>query len=1217
MTFVDFTKLNQREDSPLEAQEHLQLLIECAKEHAVYTMDAEGRIDYWNTGAQALFGYTKNEIIGQSAALLYTVEDRVGNELESQLREANERGSAEDERWHVRKDGTRFFASGVLTLLGDSPVTAGTAHGYAMIARDLTERKTAAESIRFQANLLDAVEQSVIATNLDGIVIYWNQFAQQLYGWTAQEALGRHIMELTTPEVMTEEALEIISHLRQGKSWTGEFDVQRGDGTKFPAQIITSPINDDKGTLIGIVGVSIDITERKRQEASLVELTRQLERQARVFNTTLSAITDFAYIFDREGRFLYANQALLDLWALKLHEAVGKNFFDLQYPDDLASRLQQQIQQVFDTRRGLKDETPYTSPTGVSGYYEYIFSPVFAPDGTVEVVAGSTRDISERNRVETALRESPERLQMAMNVAKIYSWEMNLATQQIEWSNNQERIIGFHLPSDFATANSFIHSEDREETVKLISQAIIGGADYESEFRLVNPKSGEIVWVRGQGVLVGNAQNSPHRFVGITQNITERKHTEILLDTQKQALEMVVGGSPLAEVLKYLTGIVEHQSAGSSIASILLLDEQGRLHNGASPSLPEDYVQAIEGIKADKSVGTCSAAAATCKAIITHDIAADPKWQDLKHLPLGLGLQAAWSLPIVAADKRVLGTFGTYFREKREPTKLEQETVEILAKTAALAIERKRAEEKLNASEERLRGIFEASRDGILVEDDERIVYVNQSYTHLFGYEAAEELVGKHVSLVISPEDTERLLEFGKTRVRGELVASVYEFKGKRKDGTPIEVEASVSASIVGGHSYITTIVRDITERKQAESHLRESEERFRAMFEQANVGIVQASFDGILLKVNPGFCKIVGYSEEEASGMAIRDLTHPADYEKEKALTRQLMAGEIPGYSIEKRFLRKNGRLVWGQMTATLVSQSPGEPFYMLAIVEDITERKQAEEALRISQAKLQESNDELERRVMERTGDLSETNAILQQEIKARQRIEAERIELLRRVILAQEDERRRIAREMHDQFGQGLSALTLKLAALKEKFGEQLKLREQLEMLEAVAKQLDADVDFLAWELRPAVLDDLGLPAALKAYVQDWSKHFNVLAELQVTGMRKERLTNEIETVLYRITQEALNNAAKHAHAGKVGILLEHYDRHVSLIIEGDGVGFDAGQAFGQNDKGLGLIGMRERAALVGGTAEIESKPDEGTTVFIRIPAPPAPGGGEQHG
>jgi PAS domain S-box-containing protein len=265
--------------------------------------------------------------------------------------------------------------------------------------------------MRLQARLLDTIEESVIATDLDGIVIYWNHFAEKLYGWTAQEVLGRQIIELTTPEIMAEQALEIMSQLRQGESWTGEFRVQRRDGTTFPAQVINSPISDDEGNLIGIVGVSTDITERKRQEESLKELTDKVERQARNFNTTLSSITDFAYIFDRDGRFIYVNQPLLDLWGRSLDEAGGKNFFDLQYPDDLALRLQQQIQQVIDTKQRIRDETPCTSPTGVEGFYEYIFTPVFAADGSVEVVAGSTRDFTDRKRVEEALRSSEAELQ--------------------------------------------------------------------------------------------------------------------------------------------------------------------------------------------------------------------------------------------------------------------------------------------------------------------------------------------------------------------------------------------------------------------------------------------------------------------------------------------------------------------------------------------------------------------------------------------------------------------------------------------------------------------------------------------------------------------------------------------------------------------------------------------------------------------------------------
>jgi two-component system CheB/CheR fusion protein len=128
----------QAEGLVLEAKERLRLLVESAKEHAIYTMDADGRIDYWSTGAQALFGYTESEIIGQSATLLDTSEDRESNVLERELREADGRGSTEDERWHVRKDGTRFYASGVLTLWRDERVEADAAHGYAMIARDRT-----------------------------------------------------------------------------------------------------------------------------------------------------------------------------------------------------------------------------------------------------------------------------------------------------------------------------------------------------------------------------------------------------------------------------------------------------------------------------------------------------------------------------------------------------------------------------------------------------------------------------------------------------------------------------------------------------------------------------------------------------------------------------------------------------------------------------------------------------------------------------------------------------------------------------------------------------------------------------------------------------------------------------------------------------------------------------------------------------------------------
>jgi PAS domain S-box-containing protein len=164
-----------------------------------------------------------------------------------------------------------------------------------------------------------------------------------------------------------------------------------------------NPVRDENGVVIGFLALVVETTRRVMQE----------RERAEVFDTTLSAITDFAYTFDRDGRFLYVNKALLDLWGLPLAAAVGRNFHDLKYPLELADRLQQQIQQVIHTRQILRDETPYTSPTGASGYYEYIFSPVFSPDGSVSVVAGSTRDISLRKNLELKVQETVIELRAA------------------------------------------------------------------------------------------------------------------------------------------------------------------------------------------------------------------------------------------------------------------------------------------------------------------------------------------------------------------------------------------------------------------------------------------------------------------------------------------------------------------------------------------------------------------------------------------------------------------------------------------------------------------------------------------------------------------------------------------------------------------------------------------------------------------------------------
>jgi signal transduction histidine kinase len=254
------------------------------------------------------------------------------------------------------------------------------------------------------------------------------------------------------------------------------------------------------------------------------------------------------------------------------------------------------------------------------------------------------------------------------------------------------------------------------------------------------------------------------------------------------------------------------------------------------------------------------------------------------------------------------------------------------------------------------------------------------------------------------------------------------------------------------------------------------------------------------------------------------------------------------------------------------------------------------------------------MEARVRERTADLARTNEALQAEVRERCRAEEARTELRRRLATAQEDERRRISRELHDQVGQQLTSLTLTLKALRN--GGQGLAPEQglLERLQKTAEGVGRAVHDLALRLRPAALDDLGLPAALQSAAEGWSRRAGVEVDFHSACLEGRRLPGEVETTLYRVVLEALHNVLKHARARHVSVILERRDGHAVAIVEDDGTGFDAEAArLGQPTGRLGLLGMRERMALVGGALEVESTPGAGTTVFARIPLPAEGEGG----
>jgi signal transduction histidine kinase len=253
--------------------------------------------------------------------------------------------------------------------------------------------------------------------------------------------------------------------------------------------------------------------------------------------------------------------------------------------------------------------------------------------------------------------------------------------------------------------------------------------------------------------------------------------------------------------------------------------------------------------------------------------------------------------------------------------------------------------------------------------------------------------------------------------------------------------------------------------------------------------------------------------------------------------------------------------------------------------------------------------------RQLKERTRELAQANEALREQIAARHAAEAHVRALAMRLVSATEDERRRIAHELHDTFGQQLSLMQLQLAVLRRQAEQQPAASTQLAQIDRLfdsARELDEALDRVESRLRPPALDELGLEAALAQAARAWTADSGIPIALQDGGLRDVRLPPQVETTVYRVVQEALANVRRHAHAHRVVLNIRRDEDGLRVSIADDGRGFEQGVA-SSGDRGarhLGLVGMRERAALVSGALDIESRPGRGATITLRIPLPGPP-------
>ena len=475
--------------------------------------------------------------------------------------------------------------------------------------------------------------------------------------------------------------------------------------------------------------------------------------------------------------------------------------------------------------------------------------------------------------------------------------------------------------------------------------------------------------------------------------------------------------------------------------------------------------------------------------------------------------------------------------------------------------ERQSADHALKVSEMRYRRLFETAQDGILIlnADTGQIDDVNPFLTDLLGY-TREQLLGNKLWEIGPFKDT-KASQAAFRELQRETYVRYDDLPLETSAGKPINVEFVSNVYQANGAKVIQCNIRDITKRKHAEARLQLQS----TALEAAANAIIITDRSGAISWANSAFTRLTGYSATEVLGANMRLLkSGQHDQAFYQNLWQTILNGKIWHAEIINR--RKNGSLYTEDNTITAVRNAHGEITHFISVKEDITERKQAETKRKEYSRKLQV---------------------------------------LSRRLVEAQETERRNIARELHDEIGQALTVMQLNLQAMLQSpdaDGLTPRLDESLKVVERVLEQ----VHDISLDLRPSMLDDLGLEPALRWYTERQAALAGLQAEFAIDPL-EHRLDPIIETECFRIAQEALTNVVRHAQARTVTVELHTKDGRLHLGVRDDGVGFEVAPVREQAVRGvsLGLLSMEERAVLAGGGLEFKSSPGQGTDVQAWFP------------
>lgn len=495
--------------------------------------------------------------------------------------------------------------------------------------------------------------------------------------------------------------------------------------------------------------------------------------------------------------------------------------------------------------------------------------------------------------------------------------------------------------------------------------------------------------------------------------------------------------------------------------------------------------------------------------------------------------------------------------------------IEMALYTAKIDAKRRQVETALKESEQKYR-LLVNNLPSIVYKGykDWSVEFFDEKIERLTGYALDEfNFDGIKWNDIIAKEDLEaakdsfvQALKTDKTYVRE------YRIKSKSGDIKWIQDRGQIVIGSRGEIEYISGVFFDITEKIQMEEALRKSEKELRTIAENVPGLFLYMDADGRYRFVNKRYEEWFGISREKILGKHYRQVLEEPVHKIISQPFEAVLSGRR--FQHEDLLPLANGALHWifFEYVPDIDARGKVKGFFLLAT--DITERAQAEEELKKSREKLRNLSSQL---------------------------------------IEAQEKERKRISLELHDEMGQALTAIDLNLTEIEEELPADLApvTRERLTDMHVIIERASEKINKLSLDLRPSMLDDLGLVPTLRWYFNKVTQRTKMKVAFEIVGLDM-RLDSDIETVLYRISQEALNNTIKHANAKQVRVLLEHKQQLIVLCITDDGNGFDVKNTLKEYHKGrIGLFGMQERASIIGGSLDIQSRKGHGTRILAEIP------------